>query len=77
MNSGVGFGVFLSNLLALPIPLDEGQPNAKQEMENDDTWRLVITIPALLNIATIIIIYKYYRNPSIISLIVKEDEQSL
>ena len=72
----MALGVFLSNLLAMGVPLDDGKRNAKELMKADNTWRLVITLPAILNLFSIIMIYKYHKSPSIINLLGKEDPES-
>lgn len=76
LNSGVALGVFLSNLLAMFVPLDDGKPNAKELMKADNTWRLVITLPAILNLVSIYMIYTHFKHPSLINLLVKDDPES-
>jgi len=42
----------------------------------DQNWRIVIGFPAFLNIITIILILLFYKNPSIIALLEKDDAEN-
>lgn len=68
MNSGIAFGIFLSNFAGFTVPLDDGRENALELMKNDKNWYIVIAIPAVLNLLSIIIIFFFYRHPSLINL---------
>lgn len=68
LNSGIAFGIFLSNFAGFTIPLDDGREGALEQMKNDKNWYIVIAIPAVFNVVTIILIYFFYKHPSLISL---------
>ena len=53
MNSGIAFGIFLSNFLGFAIPLNDGRENAIEKMKNDSNWYFVIVTPAIFNVISI------------------------
>lgn len=50
------------------MPLDDGRENAKELLKNDKNWYIVIMIPTILNVLSIILIYFFYKHPSLINL---------
>lgn len=72
MNSGIAFGIFLSNFAGFTVPLDDGRDNALELMKNDRNWYIVIAIPAVFNVISLIAISFFYKHPSLINLMESE-----
>lgn len=73
VNAGFGIGIFVSNLLGLLIPLDNGKVGDVQKMIDDQNWRIVFGFPILLEIYTVLALIFVIKNESMIQLLQKED----
>lgn len=69
---GLALGIFLSNFLAVTLPIDEsGTPEGNKMMAEDQMWRLVYGFPILLQLISFLAVLLYYTQPSIIDLLEK------
>lgn len=66
----------ISNLAGLIIPLDDGTEGAQQKMKDDQNWLIVYIIPVVFEVFSIVIIFLFYKNPSVINLLEREDEEA-
>ncbi len=57
------------------VPLADGSEETYKIMQQDNWWRVVYGIPIILEIFVFVLIFKFFKNPSIFDLIklVKEN----
>lgn len=66
VNAGFGIGIFLSNLLGLLVPIDNGKDGDVQKMIDDQNWRIVFGFPILLELYTVIVLLFIIKHESMI-----------
>lgn len=76
VNAGFCAGAFLSNLMGLLIPLDNGQEGDVEKMLADENWRLVLGFPLILQIYSILVLTFVIKHVSIIDLLQHEEPDS-
>lgn len=80
VNASFCAGIFLSNLLGMVVPLDDGRVSSEEAvklMKADETWRLVYGAPLIFQLFTLVAIGFYFKEVSIIDLLEKVDEPHL
>lgn len=66
----------MSNCAGFAVPLDDGRENAQELMKNDKNWYIVIAIPTVFNVISLILIFFFYKHPSLINLMDIDDPEA-
>jgi len=70
INAGIVVGAFLSNFIALLVPVeDKNDPDSYVALKNDENWRLVFGFSAVAEIVSLIFLVCSVKHISLLDLV--------